>query len=76
MPAAGVKRAWQIYPQELGVKLTREDHALAVELLEELVTYMSDSTRRRIARELLQCDDISEREREQLNVIIRWRNKR
>ena len=74
--AGAVKRAWRIYLQELGVKLSREDHALGVELLEEPVAYMSDSTIRRIARELLQCDDITDQEAAQLYVIIHWRNKK
>lgn len=75
--AGAVKRAWRLYLRgEFGKAVARQSDGLFLEVLHDLISGMSDAAIRRFAYQLIQADDITDRERAQLAAILRWRDKR
>ena len=72
LQAGAVKRAWRQYlAGEFGKNVARQSQSLFADVLTDLVTGMSDAAIKRISAQLIQCTDITDRERAQLAAIIR-----
>ena len=77
LQAGAVKRAWRLYLQDnFGKAVAKNSDGLFREVLQDLVSEMSDAAIKRISAQLIQATDITDRERAQLAAIIRWRDKR
>lgn len=77
LEAGAVKKAWRLYLQsEFGKATARQSQSLFAEVLQDLVSGMSDAAIKRMAAQLIQCDELTDPQRRQLAAIIRWRNKR
>jgi len=77
LQAGAVKKAWRIYlAGEFGKAAARQSATLFAEVLEDIVSCMSDAAIKRMAAQLIECDGLTDRQRQQLAAIIRWRNKR
>ena len=77
LQAGAVKRGWREYLREnFGKAVAKDSNGLFREVLQDIVSEMSDTAIRRIAYQFIQADDLTDRERAQLAAILRWRNKR
>ena len=69
-----VKKAWAVYVQEIcGQDADPEIRALFDGIGLEIVSQMPDATIQKIAAMLAQVDDLTERDRQQLYLIVRGR---
>ena len=69
-----VKKAWAVYIREIcGPGADPEIRALLDEIGKSIVSQMSAATIQKMAAQLAQIDGLTNRDRQQLYFIIRWR---
>lgn len=72
--AEAVKIIWALYIQTItGKDADQETRFLFDEIGRDIVSQMSDTTIQKMAAQLIQCDGLTDRQRQQLYFIIRKR---
>ena len=72
--AEAVKKAWRLFVQTItGQEVDKETRFLFDEIGRDIVSQMSDTTIQKMAAQLIQCDGLTDRQRQQLYYIIRKR---
>lgn len=77
LQTAAVKKMWRGYLREnFGRNAAKQGNKLFQEILEEIVSGMSDETIRRLAFSMMQATDATDRDRRQLSALLRRKYRR